>query len=183
MPITKLQRTDVIVIFFINTELKTEGTALQNCRYKALVSEWLLPTNNWHLKPVKMLQVGLKFYFWLILRKLHPDIYYYKIISVPVLSNIEYQKSWYWIKKLKRGHHTADKILTSLQKTFFYNGKNGSVEPQLFEEIFFSSKIKLEIFRKTKCCKIKNVCICDDCTAKEKKCISSDMSSFILSLL
>jgi len=39
MPITKLQRTDVIVIFFINTELKTEGTALQNCRYKALVSE------------------------------------------------------------------------------------------------------------------------------------------------
>lgn len=71
------------------------------------------------------------------------------------------------LSKLKRGHYTADKTLTSLQRHFL-NGKNGSAEPQLFEEILFFSKIKLEPFRSTKCCKFKNAWICDDYAATEK---------------
>lgn len=84
-------------------------------------------------------------------------------------------------QNLKRGHFTADKTLTTLQRLPFKKEKKKkkhSVEPQLFEEIFFSSKMKLETFRSPKCCKFMNVSICG-CAAKRKKKekgISSDTS-------
>lgn len=79
-------------------------------------------------------------------------------------------------QNLKRGHFTADKTLTSLQRIPFKKGEKGhSVEPQLFEEIFFSSKMELETFRSPKCCKFMNVSMCGH-TAKGKKCISPDTS-------
>lgn len=136
-----------------------------------------------HWKPAKMLQVGLKFYFWLILRKPCTDIYYYKIISVLVLSNTEYQKAWHWIKNWKEDTTQQIKHWHLFRDSLLKWKKWHSVEPQLFEEIFFSSKIKLETFRSTKCCKFKNVWICDDYIAKEKnKCISSDMSLVLFSV-
>lgn len=53
-----------------------------------------------------------------------------------------------WNQNLKRGHFTADKTLTSLQRLPFQKRKKWrSVEPQLFEEIFLSSKMKLETFK------------------------------------
>lgn len=80
-----------------------------------------------------------------------------------------------WNQNLKRGHFTADKTLTSLQRLPFKQEKKGSVEPQLFEEMFFSSKMKLETLRSPKCCKFMNVSI-PGYAAKRKKCISSDTS-------
>lgn len=57
-------------------------------------SVWMVISYRYlHLKPARMLQVGLRSCFGLILSKVHPDVYYYKIIRVLVLSNSEEQKS------------------------------------------------------------------------------------------
>lgn len=113
--------------FFLNLELKTEGAELDNCGYKALISKWLFPSSAHVQNLQRWCKLGWKFYFWWVLRQLHADIYYYKIINAPLLSNTEYQKWCHWIKTWKEDTSLQIKHWHLFREFLLKREKNGTV--------------------------------------------------------
>lgn len=100
-----------------------------------------------------------------------------------MLSNTGYQEWWHGIKTWKEDTSLQIKHWHLFRDFLLKRKKNGSVEPQLFEEIFFSSKMKLETFRSPKCCKFMNVSICGYAAKRKKMHLFRYISWFIFWLL
>lgn len=101
-----------------------------------------------------------------------------------MLSNTGYQKWWHGIKTWKEDTSLQIKHWHLFRDFLLKRGKKWrSVEPQLFEEIFLSSKMKFETFRSPKCCKFMNVSICGYAAKRKKMHLFRYISWFIFWLL